>query len=78
MKMDIRRFHRLFPLRRRGGAERFAPCPPPALRAPPLPAQNALPPSLLEVVGHCFGTGALDPFTYLWACSPRQLCVSSY
>ena len=28
-------------------AERSAPCPPPALRAPPLPAQNALPPSLL-------------------------------
>jgi len=26
-------------------AEHFAPCPPPALRAPPLPAQNALPPS---------------------------------
>ena len=28
-------------------AARSAPCPPPALRAPPLPAQNALPPSLL-------------------------------
>ena len=32
---------------------RFAPCPPPALRAPPLPAQNALPPSLLQRVGMC-------------------------
>jgi adenosylcobinamide kinase/adenosylcobinamide-phosphate guanylyltransferase len=31
-------------------AERFAPCPPPALRAPPLPAQNAQPPSLLDPV----------------------------
>ena len=30
-------------------AERSATCPPPALRAPPLPAQNALPPSLQEV-----------------------------
>ena len=29
-------------------AARSAPCPPPALRAPPLPAQNALPSSLLE------------------------------
>ncbi len=28
-------------------AVRSAPCPPPALRAPPLPTQNALPPSLL-------------------------------
>jgi 4-amino-4-deoxy-L-arabinose transferase-like glycosyltransferase len=27
-------------------AERSAPCPPPATRAPPLPAQNALPPRL--------------------------------
>ena len=27
-------------------AARSAPCPPPALRAPPLPAQNARPPSL--------------------------------
>ncbi len=32
---------------------RFAPCPPPALRAPPLPAQNALAPSPLEGVT-CF------------------------
>ncbi|MFZ2309394.1 MAG: bifunctional adenosylcobinamide kinase/adenosylcobinamide-phosphate guanylyltransferase [Rhodoferax sp.] len=31
-------------------AERFAPCPPPALRAPPLPTQNAQPPSLLATV----------------------------
>ena len=29
-------------------AARSASCPPPALRAPPLPAQNALPPSLLD------------------------------
>ena len=29
-------------------AERFAPCPPPASPAPPLPAQNALPPSPLD------------------------------
>jgi adenosylcobinamide kinase/adenosylcobinamide-phosphate guanylyltransferase len=31
-------------------AGRFAPCPPPALRAPPLPAQNAQPHSLLAPV----------------------------
>ena len=31
-------------------AECFAPCPPPALRAPPLPAQNTQPPSLLARV----------------------------
>ena len=40
-----------FNLMVRGGgartAVRSAPCPPPVLRAPPLPAQNALPPSLL-------------------------------
>ena len=29
-----------------GAAERSAPCPPPALRAPPLPAQSPLPPCL--------------------------------
>ncbi|MDP3650060.1 MAG: ATP-dependent RNA helicase HrpA [Rhodoferax sp.] len=33
-----------------GAAERSAPCPPPALRAPPLPTQNALPPHLPEHV----------------------------
>lgn len=32
-----------------GVPERFAPCPPPALLAPPLPAQNALPPQLLDL-----------------------------
>ena len=41
-----------FNLMVRGGgaraAARSAPCPPPALRAPPLPAQNALPSSLLD------------------------------
>jgi len=31
-------------------AGRFAPCPPPATQAPPLPAQNAQPPSLLAPV----------------------------
>ena len=36
-------------------AVRSAPCPPPALRAPPLPAQNAQPPSLLD------GTSATEP-----------------
>ncbi len=30
-----------------GAAERSAPCPPPAVRAPPLPAQNTLPPQCL-------------------------------
>ena len=33
-----------------GAAGRSAPCPPPALRAPPLPAQNALPPRLLAAL----------------------------
>ncbi len=41
-----------FNLMVRGGgarsAARSAQCPPPALRAPPLPAQNGLPPSLLD------------------------------
>ncbi len=30
-----------------GAAERSAPCPPPAVRAPPVPAQNTLPPQCL-------------------------------
>ena len=34
-----------------GRAARSAPCPPPALRAPPLPAQNAPPPNLLRCCG---------------------------
>jgi iron complex transport system substrate-binding protein len=33
---------------------RFAPCPPPALRAPPLPAQNALAPRLLAALAFAF------------------------
>jgi iron complex transport system substrate-binding protein len=34
--------------------ERFAPCPPPALRAPPLPTQNTLTPRLLSVLAFVF------------------------
>jgi iron complex transport system substrate-binding protein len=39
---------------RSGVAGRSAPCPPPALRAPPLPAQNAQPPRFLAVLAIAF------------------------
>ena len=52
--------------------ERSAPCPPPALRAPPLPAQNALSPSHLEGVT-CF-SGA-DGFKDFLAASRVLVCL---
>jgi glyoxylate/hydroxypyruvate reductase A len=52
--------------------ERFAPCPPPALRAPPLPAQNALSPSPLAGV-KCF-SGA-DGFKDFLAASRLLVCL---
>ncbi|MBK6593817.1 MAG: glyoxylate/hydroxypyruvate reductase A [Burkholderiales bacterium] len=52
--------------------ERSAPCPPPALRAPPLPTQNALPPSHLEGV-KCF-SGA-DGFKDFLAASRVLVCL---
>jgi len=42
--------HQLCALPGSEGPGRFAPCPPPALRAPPLPAQNALAPRFLAMV----------------------------
>ncbi|QTN28544.1 UvrD-helicase domain-containing protein [Rhodoferax sp. AJA081-3] len=52
-------------------AERSAPCPPPALRAPPLPAQNALPPRLLAAFEHNGATVERARF-YAIACDPRR------
>ena len=52
--------------------ERSAPCPPPALRAPPLPAQNALSPSHLEGV-KCF-SGA-EGFKDFLAASRVLVCL---
>ena len=42
-------------------AERSAPCPPPALRAPPLPTQNTLPPSLPEGLVPGLKVDRIDP-----------------
>jgi glyoxylate/hydroxypyruvate reductase A len=53
-------------------AERSAPCPPPALRAPPLPAQNALPPRLLDGV-KCFSGS--DGFKDFLAASRVLVCL---
>ena len=52
-------------------AERSAPCPPPASRAPPLPAQNALPPRLLAAFEHNGATVERTRF-YAIACDPRR------
>ena len=52
--------------------ERSAPCPPPALRAPPLPAQNALSPSHMEGV-KCF-SGA-EGFKDFLAASRVLVCL---
>ena len=52
--------------------ERSAPCPPPALRAPPLPAQNALSPNHLEGV-KCF-SGA-EGFKDFLAASRVLVCL---
>ena len=48
------------------GAGRSAPCPPPALRAPPLPAQNALPPNL---PAGCSCADALNAASALTGCN---------
>ena len=56
MKHGINRLHGLFSWDRRGLSQRFAPCPPPALRAPPLPAQNpVIPRVLVALVAIGFG-----------------------
>ena len=52
-------------------AEPSAPCPPPASRAPPLPAQNALPPRLLAAFEHNGATVERTRF-YAIACDPRR------
>ncbi|MES2582030.1 MAG: UvrD-helicase domain-containing protein [Pseudomonadota bacterium] len=50
---------------------RSAPCPPPALRAPPLPAQNAQSPRLLAAFEHNGSTVERSRF-YAIACDPRR------
>jgi len=48
-------------------AERSAPCPPPALRAPPLPAQNALPPKLPALLGKRIAVARDAAFCFIYA-----------
>ncbi len=48
-------------------AERSAPCPPPALRAPPLPAQNALPPKLPRLDGKTIAVARDAAFCFIYA-----------
>lgn len=55
-----------------GAAGRSAPCPPPALRAPPLPAQNTLPPRLLAALTCTF----VLTFTCLFASPAHALQVT--
>ncbi len=48
-------------------AERSAPCPPPAVRAPPLPTQNALPPAILPLHGKVIGIARDAAFCFIYA-----------
>jgi len=48
-------------------AERSAPCPPPAMRAPPLPAQNALPPNLPGLHGKTIAIARDAAFCFIYA-----------
>ena len=48
-------------------AGRSAPCPPPALRAPPLPAQNTQPPSLLPLFGKTIAVARDAAFCFIYA-----------
>ena len=47
-------------------AERSAPCPPPAMRTPPLPTQNALPPALLPLLGKRIGIARDAAFCFIY------------
>ena len=47
-------------------AERSAPCPPPALRAPPLPTQNALPPALPTLLGKTVAVARDAAFCFIY------------
>jgi UDP-N-acetylmuramoylalanine--D-glutamate ligase len=62
-------------------AEGSAPCPPPAVRAPPLPAQSPLPPSLLEVALQgqnilILGLGASGLAMARWCVQTGAACVT--
>jgi len=48
-------------------AKPSAPCPPPALRAPPLPAQNALRPALLPLHGTTIAVARDSAFCFIYA-----------
>jgi len=48
-------------------AECSAPCPPPALRAPPLPAQSTLPPSLPALLGKTIAVARDAAFCFIYA-----------
>ncbi len=56
-------------------AERSAPCPPPALRAPPLPAQNALPPALPSLVGKTVAVARDAAFCFIYTANLE--CLSA-
>jgi cobyrinic acid a,c-diamide synthase len=48
-------------------AERFAPCPPPAFRAPPLPTQSALPPRFPTLQGKTVAVARDAAFCFIYA-----------
>lgn len=60
-------FCRLVLLLAGGVPGRFAPCPPPALRAPPLPAQNTLPPNLSALQGKTIAVARDAAFCFIYA-----------
>ena len=56
-------------------AERSAPCPPPALRAPPLPTQNALPPALPNLIGKTVAIARDAAFCFIYTANLE--CLSA-
>jgi cobyrinic acid a,c-diamide synthase len=50
-----------------GAAEHFASCPPPALRAPPLPSQSALPPRFPTLHGKTIAVARDAAFCFIYA-----------
>jgi iron complex transport system substrate-binding protein len=77
--MSLHLFSHLQTLLQRPGSEmagRSAPCPPPALRAPPLPAQNAQPPRFLAMLAIAFMLTLSNTATALQVTDDRGVTIT--